>query len=60
MPEALRRWWRHVGHYPGRDLFTLFDEHAHTHPQRQAVVNGEGVRTYRERTTPPHGWPITG
>jgi non-ribosomal peptide synthetase component E (peptide arylation enzyme) len=44
----LWRWWRHIGHYPGRDLFTLFGEHAHTHPQRQAVVGGEGVRTYRE------------
>jgi len=48
VPAALRRWWRHIGHYPGRDLFTLFAEHAQAHPHRQAVVDGEGVRTYRE------------
>lgn len=49
VPAALRRWWRHIGHYPGRDLFTLFTEHAHRHPYRQAVVvDGEGATTYRE------------
>ncbi len=48
VPEALRCWWRHIGHYPGRDLFTLFDEHAHAHPPREAVVDCEGVSTYRE------------
>jgi acyl-CoA synthetase (AMP-forming)/AMP-acid ligase II len=48
VPAALRCWWRHVGHYPGRDLFTLFDEHAHAHPNRQAVVDSEGVTTYRQ------------
>ncbi|HKR50477.1 MAG TPA: class I adenylate-forming enzyme family protein [Pseudonocardiaceae bacterium] len=47
VPEALRYWWRHIGHYPGRDLFTLFDEHAHAHPVREAVVDSEGVTTYR-------------
>lgn len=48
VPAALRRWWRHIGHYPGRGLFTLFAEHVHRHPQWQAVVDGEGVTTYRE------------
>ncbi|MGQ0776226.1 MAG: class I adenylate-forming enzyme family protein [Pseudonocardiales bacterium] len=48
VPAALRRWWRHIGHYPGRDLFTLFAEQANAHPHRQAVVDSQGVRTYRE------------
>ncbi|MGH3941006.1 MAG: class I adenylate-forming enzyme family protein [Pseudonocardiaceae bacterium] len=48
VPAALRRWWRHIGHYPGQDLFTLFAEHAHAHPHRQAVVDSEEVTTYRE------------
>lgn len=48
VPEALRCWWRHIGHYPGRDLFTLFDEHARAHPLREAVVDDEGVHTYRK------------
>lgn len=48
VPAALRRWWRQIGHYSGRDLFTLFTEHAQARPQRQAVVDDEGVRTYRE------------
>lgn len=48
VPEALRCWWRHIGHYPSRDLFALFNEHAQTHPPREAVVDGEGMITYRE------------
>lgn len=48
VPQALRCWWRHIGHYPGRDLFTLFDQHAHAHPPREAVVDSEGVCTYRD------------
>ncbi len=48
VPEALWCWWRYIGHYPGRDLFALFDEYAHAHPHRQAVVDGEGVTIYRD------------
>lgn len=48
VPAALRRWWRHIGHYPGKDLFTLFTEHAGHHPQWEAVVDDAGVTTYRE------------
>ncbi|MGH3885742.1 MAG: class I adenylate-forming enzyme family protein [Pseudonocardiaceae bacterium] len=48
VPAALRYWWRQIGHYPGRDLFTLFDEHAHAHPNWQAVVDGEGAMIYGE------------
>jgi acyl-CoA synthetase (AMP-forming)/AMP-acid ligase II len=48
VPAALRRWWRHIGHYPGRDLFTLFAAQAQAHPYRQAVVDADGVTTYQE------------
>jgi acyl-CoA synthetase len=48
VPAALRCWWRQIGHYPGRDLFSLFDEHAHAHPPREAVVDDEGACTYHE------------
>jgi hypothetical protein len=36
-------------------MFTLFDEHAHTHPQPQAVVDGEACEPTVNCTTPPCG-----
>ena len=55
MPKALRHWWRHIGPYPDRDLFTLFDEQAHTHPQRQAVWTARACEPTVSCRTPPCG-----
>ena len=48
VPREVRRAWADVGYYPDRDLYALFAEHRHLHPDRQAVVDDDGALTYAE------------
>jgi non-ribosomal peptide synthetase component E (peptide arylation enzyme) len=46
VPAALRSEWSRAGHYPDRDLFGLFEDHAGAHPDRDAVVDDSGAVDY--------------
>ena len=46
VPAPLRRWWRHAGFYPAKDLFSLFRDHAHADPGRAAVIDDDGETDY--------------
>jgi acyl-CoA synthetase (AMP-forming)/AMP-acid ligase II len=51
VPEALRDWWVRAGFCPGRDLFSLFAEQVRAHPEREAVIDDQGVLNYTELDT---------
>ncbi|MBH0781815.1 class I adenylate-forming enzyme family protein [Nocardia bovistercoris] len=44
----LRRAWAREGHYPGRDLYSLFRGHVQRAPQAPAVLDAEGSVSYAE------------
>jgi acyl-CoA synthetase (AMP-forming)/AMP-acid ligase II len=46
VPADLRARWTARGWCPGRDLYTLFREHALAHPERDAVVDDRGALDY--------------
>ncbi|MBD0710632.1 MULTISPECIES: class I adenylate-forming enzyme family protein [unclassified Streptomyces] len=48
VPRADREAWQALGLCPDADLFTLFRERVHAHPEREAVVDERGALTYRE------------
>ncbi|WP_176611508.1 class I adenylate-forming enzyme family protein [Actinomadura sp. WMMB 499] len=48
VPAALRAEWTARGACPGRDLYTLFREHARDAPDRDAVVDGAGALSYAD------------
>ncbi|MFI5492391.1 class I adenylate-forming enzyme family protein [Actinoplanes sp. NPDC051859] len=48
VPATLRRWWAQAGHYPGEGLYALFARHAHTHPDRTAVIDDDGEISYAD------------
>lgn len=39
VPHPLRAEWVRCGYCPGKDLYTLFAEHAEAHPDRTAVID---------------------
>ncbi|MGK5544282.1 class I adenylate-forming enzyme family protein [Streptomyces sp. URMC 127] len=48
IPAALRNHWATEGRYPGKSLFALFQEHAHSRPDAPAVLDDQGTITYAE------------
>ncbi|MEU1897839.1 AMP-binding protein [Nocardiopsis dassonvillei] len=46
VPAALRARWTARGWCPGRDLYSLFHEHALAHPGRDAVIDDRGTLDY--------------
>jgi acyl-CoA synthetase len=45
VPAALRREWSRAGHYPDRDVFSLFTDLVADDPDRAAVLDASGVHT---------------
>ena len=43
-----RRAWADAGHYPDRDLYSLFREHVRRAPQAPAVLDAKGTVTYAQ------------
>lgn len=48
VPASLRRDWVASGRCPDRDLYGLFRDHVRDHPDRDAVIDAQGVLTYTE------------
>ncbi|MEE1938042.1 class I adenylate-forming enzyme family protein [Streptomyces sp. TRM 70361] len=48
IPVSLRKSWTAEGRYPGKPLFTLFEENAARHPDAPAVLDSTGTVTYAE------------
>ncbi|HEY1919457.1 MAG TPA: class I adenylate-forming enzyme family protein [Streptosporangiaceae bacterium] len=46
--EHVRNQWIERGFYPGRDVYSLVWEHAQKHPDKVAIDDARGPRTYRE------------
>lgn len=45
-PTMLRQEWAMAGHYPDRDLFTIFAEQARRQPELAAVIDDTGTVSY--------------
>ncbi|WP_329577853.1 acyl--CoA ligase [Kitasatospora sp. NBC_01250] len=48
VPQELRRTWSAQGHYPDQDLYRLFRQRVHSHPDRPAVIDPGGSLDYAE------------
>lgn len=48
VPASLRSLWTKEGHYPGKSLFALFQEHVAARPDAPAVLDDQGTMTYAE------------